>query len=261
MKKTKGISSSKVDRRTFLAGTAASMAALSITIPADQAQAAGFPERAITLVVMYGAGGAGMRTMTFTSSPGFSLMLEGISYMIGAEVPAVFVNIMRGGPGLGNIGPEQADYNQMVKGGGHGNYKLIVLAPNSAQEMCDLTILAFELADKYRNPVMILGGLQPANEPGTDVGQTLVIEIHRILGRQNDAESEGAGLFEQREKRLLRRRLSARRNVAEDLIHVENRAQAGRAGLAADPCQDLVQKNRDKEHSFAVVEVSNRNDR
>ncbi len=110
-----------------------------------------------TVNMMYGAGGAGKRSMTFTSSPGFSLMLEGISYMIGAEVPAVFVNIMRGGPGLGNIGPEQADLKLVCRGLGHGNTHAIVLAPATPQEMLDLTMLAFELAFTYRNPVVIVG--------------------------------------------------------------------------------------------------------
>ena len=107
--------------------------------------------------MMYGCGGAGMRTMTFTSSPGFSLMLEGISYMIGAEVPGVFVNIMRGGPGLGNISPEQADIKLVCRGLGHGNTHAIVLAPASPQEMLDLTMTAFDLSFKYRNPVIIAG--------------------------------------------------------------------------------------------------------
>ncbi|MBN1998574.1 3-methyl-2-oxobutanoate dehydrogenase subunit VorB [candidate division KSB1 bacterium] len=106
--------------------------------------------------MLYGAASGGIRAMTASSSPGISLKQEGISYCAGSELPIVIVDIMRGGPGLGNIAPEQSDYNQMVKGGGHGNYKLIVLAPNSAQEMCDLTMLAFELADKYRNPAVIL---------------------------------------------------------------------------------------------------------
>jgi pyruvate/2-oxoacid:ferredoxin oxidoreductase alpha subunit/NAD-dependent dihydropyrimidine dehydrogenase PreA subunit len=107
--------------------------------------------------MMYGCGGAGKRAMTFTSSPGFSLMLEGISYMIGAEVPGVFVNVMRGGPGLGNIGPEQADIKLACHGPGHGNTHAIVLAPASPQEMLDLTQLAFDLTFKYRNPVIVLG--------------------------------------------------------------------------------------------------------
>jgi len=111
-------------------------------------------EAAINMV--YGASAAGHRVMTASSGPGISLKQEGISFLAGAELPCVIVDIMRAGPGLGNIGPEQADYTQIVKGGGHGNYKNIVLAPNSVQEMCDFTIKAFELADKYKNPVVIL---------------------------------------------------------------------------------------------------------
>ena len=111
-------------------------------------------EAAINMV--YGASAAGHRVMTASSGPGISLKQEGMSFLAGAELPCVLVDIMRAGPGLGNIGPEQADYTQLVKGGGHGNYRNIVLAPNSVQEMCDLTIKAFELADKYRNPVVVL---------------------------------------------------------------------------------------------------------
>jgi pyruvate/2-oxoacid:ferredoxin oxidoreductase alpha subunit/NAD-dependent dihydropyrimidine dehydrogenase PreA subunit len=110
-----------------------------------------------TVNMMYGCGGAGLPCMTFTSSPGFSLMLEGISYMIGAEVPGVFVNVMRGGPGLGNIGPEQADIKLVCRGLGHGNTHAIVLAPATPQEMLDLTMEAFALAFRYRNPVIIAG--------------------------------------------------------------------------------------------------------
>ena len=106
--------------------------------------------------MVYGTAGMGVRTMTASSSPGFSLKQEGLSYCAGAELPCVVVNIVRGGPGLGNIAPEQADYFQITKGGGHGNYRLISLAPNGAQEMCDLTALAFDLADKYRNPACIM---------------------------------------------------------------------------------------------------------
>ncbi len=105
--------------------------------------------------MVYGTAGMGIRTMTASSSPGFSLKQEGLSYIAGSELPCVVVNVMRGGPGLGNIAPEQGDYFQITKGGGHGNYRLIALAPNCAQEMCDLTVLAFDLADKYRNPVCI----------------------------------------------------------------------------------------------------------
>lgn len=110
-----------------------------------------------TVNMMYGCGGAGLRAMTFTSSPGFSLMLEGISYMVGSEVPGVFVNIMRGGPGLGNIAPEQGDIKLVCRGLGHGNTHAIVLAPSTPQEMLDLTMLAFDLSFKYRNPVIIAG--------------------------------------------------------------------------------------------------------
>jgi 2-oxoisovalerate ferredoxin oxidoreductase alpha subunit len=106
--------------------------------------------------MLYGAAAAGVRAMTASSGPGISLMQEGISYMAGAELPCVIADITRSGPGLGNIGPEQGDYHQVVKGGGHGNYRTIVLAPYSVQEMADLTALAFELADRYRNPVFLL---------------------------------------------------------------------------------------------------------
>lgn len=106
--------------------------------------------------MLYGAAGAGARVMTASSGPGMSLMAEGLSYIAGAELPCVVVDVQRAGPGLGNIWPEQSDYNITVKGGGHGNYKSIVLAPHSAQEMCDFTYMAFDLADKYRITVIIL---------------------------------------------------------------------------------------------------------
>jgi pyruvate/2-oxoacid:ferredoxin oxidoreductase alpha subunit/NAD-dependent dihydropyrimidine dehydrogenase PreA subunit len=114
------------------------------------------PSEVATVNMMYGCGGAGLRSMTFTSSPGFSLMLEGISYMIGSEVPGVFVNVMRGGPGLGNIAPEQSDVKLACRGLGHGNTHAITLAPSTPQEMLDLTMLAFDLAFRYRNPVVVL---------------------------------------------------------------------------------------------------------
>jgi 2-oxoisovalerate ferredoxin oxidoreductase alpha subunit len=111
-------------------------------------------EAAINMV--YGGASTGHRVMTASSGPGISLKQEGISFLAGAELPCVIVDIVRAGPGLGNIGPEQGDYNQIVKGGGHGNYKNIVLAPNSVQEMCDFTAKAFNLAEKYLNPVIVL---------------------------------------------------------------------------------------------------------
>jgi len=128
--------------------------------------------------MVYGASAAGKRAMTSSSSPGISLKQEGISTLAGAELPAVIVNVQRGGPGLGNIAPAQADYFQAVKGGGHGDYHQIVLAPDSVQEMHDLTFTAFDLADRYRGPVMILADgrlgqmmepleLRPHEEPKT----------------------------------------------------------------------------------------------
>ncbi|MBM3318335.1 MAG: 3-methyl-2-oxobutanoate dehydrogenase subunit VorB [Candidatus Eisenbacteria bacterium] len=117
--------------------------------------------------MVYGAAGAGARAMTASSGPGISLKMEGISYMAGAELPCVVVSIARGGPGLGNIAPEQGDYHQVVWCGGHGNYHNIVLAPNSVQEMSDHAMLAFDLADRYRNPVFILtdGAIGQMMEP------------------------------------------------------------------------------------------------
>jgi 2-oxoglutarate ferredoxin oxidoreductase subunit alpha len=106
--------------------------------------------------MIYGAAGAGARVMTSSSSPGISLMQEGISYIAGAELPCVIINVMRGGPGLGGIQPAQADYYQATKGGGHGDYHLLVLAPSTVQEAVDLVEEAFNLADTYRNPVMVL---------------------------------------------------------------------------------------------------------
>jgi 2-oxoglutarate ferredoxin oxidoreductase subunit alpha len=106
--------------------------------------------------MVYGAASTGKRAMTSSSSPGISLKQEGISYLAAAQLPAVIVNVMRGGPGLGNIAPAQSDYFQATKGGGHGDYHPIVLAPASVQEAMDLTALAFDLADKYRNPAMVL---------------------------------------------------------------------------------------------------------
>ncbi|HSR14756.1 MAG TPA: 3-methyl-2-oxobutanoate dehydrogenase subunit VorB, partial [Gemmatimonadales bacterium] len=132
-----------------------------------------------TVNMMYGCGGAGLPCMTYTSSPGFSLMLEGISYMIGAEVPGVFVNVMRGGPGLGNIAPEQSDIKLVCRGLGHGNTHAIVLAPATPQEMLDLTMLAFELAFSYRNPVVIASD----GYLGQMTGQVRLPRVMRRPGR------------------------------------------------------------------------------
>ncbi|MBI5535432.1 MAG: 3-methyl-2-oxobutanoate dehydrogenase subunit VorB [Deltaproteobacteria bacterium] len=107
--------------------------------------------------MLYGAGGSGVRVMTSSSSPGVALMSEGFSYIIGSELPVVVVNIMRGGPGLGDIAPSQGDYAQMTKGFGHGDKHAIVLAPSTVQEAVDMMALAFDLADEYRNPVVLIG--------------------------------------------------------------------------------------------------------
>ena len=109
-----------------------------------------------SIYMVYGAAGAGKRAMTSSSSPGVALMQEGITYLAGAELPALIVNVQRGGPGLGTIQPSQGDYFQATRGGGNGDYNVIVLAPASVQEMADFVDLAFELAFKYRNPAMIL---------------------------------------------------------------------------------------------------------
>jgi 2-oxoglutarate ferredoxin oxidoreductase subunit alpha len=122
--------------------------------------------------MIFGAAACGERVFTTSSSPGISLMSEGISYITAAECPAVFINIMRGGPGLGGILPSQADYFQSVKGGGHGDYRLLVMAPASVQEAVEMVMQAFPLAEKYRNPVMILGDgligqmMEPVEFPG-----------------------------------------------------------------------------------------------
>ena len=117
--------------------------------------------------MVYGAACTGVRVMSTSSSPGMSLMLEGVSYIAGTEVPAVLVNVMRGGPGLGNIAPAQGDYNQAVHGGGHGDYQPIVLAPASVQEAIDLTVLSFDLAEKYRTICMLIldGSIGQMMEP------------------------------------------------------------------------------------------------
>ncbi len=128
--------------------------------------------------MVYGTSSTGARVMTSSSSPGISLKAEGISYLAGSELPAVIVNMMRGGPGLGGIQPAQGDYFQAVKGGGHGDYRVIVLAAASVQELYTFTLLAFDLADRYRNPVMLLGdGL---------LGQMMEeVEIPQDLGDDN----------------------------------------------------------------------------
>ena len=131
--------------------------------------------------MLYGAGATGKKTMTSSSSPGVSLMQEGISYIAGAEIPVVLVNVVRGGPGLGDIQPSQSDYFQTTKGGGHGDYRLIALAPSSVQEMSDFVPLAFELAFKYRNPAIIVSD--------GAIGQMMEkVELFEQMPRMTDEE-------------------------------------------------------------------------
>lgn len=129
---------------------------LSQVLPASGGQFVQAESEVGSINMLLGAGATGKRAMTSSSSPGISLKQEGISYLAGSEIPGVIVNVQRSGPGLGGISPSQGDYFQSTRGGGHGDYRTIVLAPSSVQEMYDLTILAFDLADQYRNPVMVL---------------------------------------------------------------------------------------------------------
>lgn len=140
---------------------------MSIHMPAKERVFIQAESELAAINMVYGSSAVGKRAMTSSSSPGISLKQEGISFLACAELPAVIVNVQRGGPGLGNIAPSQADYFQATKGGGHGDYHMIVLAPDSVQEMHDMTFLAFELADIYRTPVMILtdGRLGQMMEP------------------------------------------------------------------------------------------------
>jgi 2-oxoglutarate ferredoxin oxidoreductase subunit alpha len=138
--------------------------------------------------MVYGAACTGARVMTSSSSPGVSLMMEGLSYIAGTEVPTVLVDVMRGGPGLGNIAPSQGDYNQIVHGGGHGDFRPIVLAPANVQEAIDLTVLAFELAEKYRTIVVVLidGSLGQMMEPAE------LPEMQPVIRRTPDWAVSGA---------------------------------------------------------------------
>ena len=144
--------------------------------------------------MVYGAAGAGARTMTSSSSPGISLMQEGLSYIACAELPCLIVNVNRGGPGLGTIQPSQGDYFQSVKGGGHGDYKLIVLAPASVQEMADFVYKGFDLADKYRNPVLILSDgalgqmMEKVELPDYDPKDHMTVKPWATVGKPKERE-------------------------------------------------------------------------
>jgi 2-oxoglutarate ferredoxin oxidoreductase subunit alpha len=141
--------------------------------------------------MVFGAAVVGARAMTSSSSPGISLKQEGISYLCGCELPAVIANVVRGGPGLGSIGPAQSDYFQSTRGGGHGDYRTIVLAPSTVQELTDLTYLSFDLADKYRNPVLILSDgilgqmMEPIVLPEPIDGKSLPEKAWALTGARN----------------------------------------------------------------------------
>ena len=148
--------------------------------------------------MVYGAAGAGVRVMTSSSSPGISLKQEGISYIVGSELPCVIVNIVRGGPGLGSIQPAQSDYFQATRGGGHGDYNLCVFAPSTVQEAVDLTQHAFDVADRYRTPVMVLGDgvigqmMEPVTMPQYIAPNDLPEKTWAATGWKNDGTRERA---------------------------------------------------------------------
>ena len=167
--------------------------------------------------MIYGAAGTGKKIMTSSSSPGISLMQEGISYIACAELPCLLVNVMRGGPGLGTIQPSQGDYFQAVKGGGHGDYKLIVLAPSTVQEMVDHVKLGFDLAFKYRNPVMILadGALGQMMEK---------VELFEQVPRSNEVpEWATVGKPKERERNIITSLHMQPESMEEINYHLQNK--------------------------------------
>ena len=166
--------------------------------------------------MVHGSAAAGGRAMTSSSSPGISLKQEGISYLAGSELPCVIVNIQRGGPGLGDISASQADYFQAVKGGGHGDYHTIVLAPCSVQEMADLVYDAFDLADKYRNPVLILGDAQ--------IGQLVEpVEFYKKPKKNLPAKSWALTGAEGRKKNVVKSFYSVKGQLEEFNAHLQKK--------------------------------------
>lgn len=186
--------------------------------------------------MLYGGAAAGVRCMTASSGPGISLMQEGISYMAGAELPCVIADITRSGPGLGNIAAEQGDYHQVVKGGGHGNYHTLVLAPDSVQEMADLTALAFELADCYRNPALVLadGFVGQMMEP-------VEFPLKAILPREPDWAVRGTA--------------RSRANVINSLHLDADEMEAHQGGLEAKYREAEKREARAEEWSTADAEI------
>ena len=239
-----------------------------ITPASEVAEAAAlyFPEVGGTFVqaesetasinMVYGAASAGERVMTASSGPGLSLMQEGISYLAGAELPCVIVDVMRGGPGLGNIAPEQSDYFAMVKGGGHGNYRNLVVAPASVQEMADLTILAFELADSYRNPAIVLtdGFVGQMMEP-------LDLEYREIVAPEKPWAVKGtAGDSQEHGQLHLPRVRRPRRTPAPHGSEIHARAAGGNA-LGRIPHRRRRTDRRRLRHRFARAALGGRSRR
>lgn len=208
--------------------------------------------------MVYGAAATGARSMTTTSSPGFSLMQEGISYMAGAELPAVLVNVMRGGPGVGSIQPAQSDYLQATKGGGNGDYRLLTYAPATVQEMADITMKAWDKAEKYRNPVLILvdgfiGQMMEAvefkDEPATEpVEHTWAVGIRkekRPLRRITSSHMDPADC--ERHNRHLKAKFDRIRKdeVAWEELYTEDAEVVLAAfGVVARVCRAVVERAR-----------------
>jgi 2-oxoglutarate ferredoxin oxidoreductase subunit alpha len=190
--------------------------------------------------MVFGASAAGARVMTSSSSPGVSLKMEGVSYMAGAELPAVVVNMMRGGPGLGNIAGAQGDYFQAVKGGGHGDYHCIVLAPSTVQELADLTVKAFDLADEYRMVVLLLGD-------GFTGQMSEPIELPRPSGRTFDKSGWALTGAKDREPHLV---ASMRLSPDEALAALNDRLQAKYRLVES---REAMWESRDTEDADALL--------
>jgi 2-oxoglutarate/2-oxoacid ferredoxin oxidoreductase subunit alpha len=216
--------------------------------------------------MVYGAAGAGARVMISSSSPGISLMQEGISYLSAAELPCVIVNVQRGGPGLGTIQPAQADYFQAVKGGGHGDYRLIVLAPSSVQEMADFIVDGFRLTEQYRIPVMILsdgalgqmmekvrlapdGSLPQSAKPWATTGKPAARDRNIITSLHIDPER-----MEQVNLHLQRKYQEVQQEVRYELLHTDDAEVVLVAfGLSARICEKVMDLAREKGIRAGIV--------
>jgi len=217
--------------------------------------------------MVFGASLRGVRAMTSSSSPGISLKQEGISYLAGCELPAVIVNMMRGGPGLGNIAPSQADYFQAVKGGGHGDYRTIVLAPAYLQEAIELTMLSFELADNYRMPVILLGDgilgqmMEPVefphpNRPSNNTKKDWILDgckdrapriIRSLLLGEGELEEFNNKL---QQKYLL---IKSRETRCEILYGEDSRVMLVSYGTSARICKGAIEKLRQRGMKVGLV--------